>query len=690
MIYEVYYQKIDVIKSIESYYIIKGMSYMNNKCICWLSILFVFEQQYMLSMENMRTSQQKMVTVQCSDNKNYSLAQWKVFESIPFHMYFSKKYPRFQLTDVVIKLPSTINISYEKMDLFSKALDKAFLSKAVDGVSEEFKQYVNNLMPQEKRLLIIAAGRFDEKGRKQLYSPMLISQLVDVCFDFEKDFLKKHIKPLLQKDNQEEYYISKIIDYNLRNFHFQDISSSHSYVIHSNERGRMSKVPSCLAVEAAMSDNQVSDFIDQKCVDNVLRRVFYSKNVGNWHYYVTDRDQQQEKLGNELLLWSINNNKRTWTTVNVSNNHDIVEFNGLPMRCDFNKNGTYLVVWSINDVFVTKILRQDDGSSLFNTQQICRNVINIIDINFYNDDTQLIVCSFDDIKKSCGKLYLFNITGEYIKSIFINGVPYTSIENKKGLLLFSFLDTKDFSCRNRCNLINDDMEMCQENLYTKCPEKIRCSSDKNHCAILAEDGAISLITAHEMASHVQNLLIGQNKKKMLFSSDSRFLIVLERYTDCKYGDRPERYTIDVWSTATGEKRSSVKIPSQVIDLQYTKDCNAIFSFGLTPKDHNLVIYAENDRLIYSIPFFSQQDQSNICFLNDASVTVLAILRRLYMAHKKGDNVVLYEEEPAYKILQALNKPDFIKKCLCFNVINNKNMISFLYDKSVEVIQKLWK
>jgi hypothetical protein len=151
-----------------------------------------------------------------------------------------------------------------------------------------------------------------------------------------------------------------------------------------------------------------------------------------------------------------------------------------------------------------------------------------------------------------------------------------------------------------------------------------------------------------------------------------------------------KYIIDVWSTITGKKRSSVIISDRIIDSMFSH-CRSKLSFGLTPKNQDLVLYAENCNRMYKVPFFSQEDQSDVHFLiHDASMTVLTILRRLYLANKNGNKISLYEEEPAYKILQTLNRPDFIKKYLYFNVINNnKNMISSIYDKGFELIQKLW-
>ncbi len=645
-----------------------------------------------------------MVMIQCFDKKDYLLEQWKIFESIPLHMFCLKNYPYFQSVDAAIKLPSTTNISYEKMDLFSKALDNIFLSIKLGVAPEEFfkKCFFEKLKPERQRLLIITAGRFDEKCIKQLNSPIITSCLVDACF--EKDLLNNHIKSLLQKDEMEEYYSSKIINYNVSKLCSQSISSHAPYVIHSNERGYINKVPSCLAVKGAVSKNQVGYFIDQKCVDNVLRRVFYAKKVEDWHYYVTNVDCQQEKLGNEVVLWSINssNKKITHTMIKFSNSSSVVEFNDLPTRGAFTKNGTYFVLYSVNGVFVTEILRQKDGTSIFNTYQICHDAVNITDVQFYNDETQLIVSYFDDIKEVQGKLHLFKITGECIKTIVVDGLPYQSVENGKKLLVFSALETES-GAENFCVFTNNNIEKSAEISYTKLPfnssdgfpDCFICSPDKNFCAILAGDNIISLIAARGGEPLVYNLrnafsLISKKNHKMLFSSDSKYLIVLGFYKG-KFKCHVSKYIIDVWSTITGKKRSSVIIPGHIIDLMFCNGWSRL-SFGLTPKNQDLVLYAENCNQMYKVPFFSQEDQNDVHFLvNDASVTVLIILRRLYLENKNGNKISLYEEEPAYKILQALNKPDFIKKYLYFNVINNnKNMILSIYEKGFASIQKLWK
>lgn len=661
-----------------------------------LMILFFGGSHYLLAMESIITSEQKMVTIQCCNKncKTHILKRWQIFESIPLHMYCLKN-NYLQQKDIIIKLPSTTNISCEKMNLFSKALDYALLSKMLDVKSKQlnskelFKEYFEALIPSQQRLLIITAGRLDENRIKQLHSPMLCAQLVDVYFK-DKEFLNNKIKSLIHENklDQEECYISKIINYNLKELYLQNIDSQ-DYVIYTNERGWMNKVPSFLAEKDAVINRE--DFIDKKLINKVFRKVFYSKNVGDWQYYVTNVDEKYEKFSQAVMLWSINSSKsKTMHTMINLPDTSIPELKHISPWGAFSRDGKYLLTVAVSGLFVTKILPQEDGTSIFNTYPIKHDIVNISGVRFNNDDTQLIVSSYDDIKGVQGKLHLFKISGEHVKTIIRDEIPYGPIssQDRKKLLVFSAINQLD-SIKYSCNLINDTLEVCAKIPYTKRAKDV--VNSLNCWAVQASDDSISLITTREndpIFFHVpkDGTLVNQRDIKMLLSSDGKSLVVFGLYQDNNYSDKPLKYVVDVFSTITGKKRSSVQILSNApngIDLKMRRDRNMIFSCGLTPKDHELVLYAENDHAIYKKPFFSKQDQEDVnFFLNTAPVSVLAILRRLYVAQQNKDTVVLYEEEPAYKILQALNKSIFIKKCLCFSVTDNKkDKFSLLLSKA---------
>jgi len=638
---------------------------MQKNNIVLLIILSLIVSTGLVCMEkNMLPGMQKMVRMPCSDDGTYELEKWKVRESISLYTHCLQFNKNFELIDSTIEVPK-IPMPHETMKLFSSTLD------IVPG--KLFKEYFFNvLMPKQQQTLIIAAGLVDEHGKRQFNAPALTAQIVDAYFN--EDWRDKHIKPLLQRVHWLEYCFNKVVNNNVTSSFFPDPTffvKEHEMMEHEN--GKLSAVPSCLAVKDSLYDGPCRAV--RRPIQDSHWVVLRSKKIDNdWEHCITcfeAVDSINEQPDNKVVIWAINNSNKDITKT-------VVEHKDAMLQSFFSRDGKYVVTRSKEDVFVSKIMHKEDGSSVIDTYCVGHDKY-IMDVCYGHQSNRLIVCSSGE--NYGGKVKLLDISGTGIACIEGCGFIDKAVLSPNGdkLLIISGVDKKQLIALYKvANYFHHYKTITIPDEAHLTLDRVVCSPNGNYWALTTNNGGLLFIPTFGdqcggVVELVENSVINQDRSmKVLFSSDSRFLISLVQ-------EALKEPMIEVWSTINGEK-----IVSWNSFISKDFDCG----IGLTPNHRELVLFS-NDQFIYKRPFFREDDDRILSHLfSSTTVYGLSLLRRLYLANKNKENIELYEEEPAYKALinmqqKPLDVAAFVKKYLSWKVIDNKK-------GAVQLLQETWK
>lgn len=602
---------------------------------------------------------QKKIIIPCIGG-TYELKTWEVFASNSLFKHCLQFNKNFESVDTVIEVPK-IPISYEKMDLFSKALDVA--SIACETGSKIFKNYLNALTQEQQRTLIIAAGQIDEHGKRQFNAPELMALIVQEYFD--ENLYNKHIRPLLERGGWLEHCCNKLVNNNIMSSFFPSISFfEQEFATKEYKDGSSSSVPLCLAEQGSLCDSSCN--IMEKVIQNVSYHVLFSKKLDGWEHCTSLYDESH----NKIMIWAINTHNNNAAHTIVEHRHPIWQF-------FFSNNGEYVVTASSEDVFVSRIMHQENGSSTFDTYRVDHDEF-MRPVCFDHHTNCLITCSAGDTYN--GIVKLFNISGACMGTITDVGIIDKTLLSPDGSKLMIISKVKNEKHIILCTIANSkiskDYDRILLNVENLDFDRIVCSPNGNHWAITTIIGGViffSVFGEKEVAVElVKNSIINQAGVKLLFSSDNRFLIALVEEEDSK------NCMIKVWSTGTGE----------LITSQYSLVGRELdYGIGLTSHDRELVIFY--NKAVYRRPFFCEESDKILNYLfNSTTIYELILLRRLYRADKNKEIAQLYEEESAYKALINLQKKsfkaaEFIKKYLPYEVIDNKKSV-------VQLAQEAWK
>lgn len=612
---------------------------------------------------------QKMLIIPCLDGeveRRYELEMWKARESISLYRHCLWYNKTFELADGLLEIPK-IPVQYKTLELFSRACD------VMPG--EQFKKFFfKELSSEQQAELIVATGPVDKNGKRQFNAPGLIAQVFGVCF--KQDWCHQHIKPLLQREVWIEHCFNKVVNNNVTISFFPNKVSvfNNENEMMEHENGKLSIVPLCLAPKGSLYDGSYT--VIEKTIHNEMWEMLRHKKIDNdWEYCITSLEainSVNEAPDNKAIIWAINNSNKNISKTVIEHKDKILKF-------FFSNNGEYVITRSQTEVCVSKIMHAQDGSANFDTYRIDYDEY-IMDVCFDNHSNRLITCAAGNT----GIVKLFDISGTCIARMERLGLVEKAVLSPDGkkLLILSHTDKPNiFTLCTITNNIYSDAKFVIPGEENTQVDRIICSPNGSHWAVTTKTGGIIFIRTYgdqcKGIKLVENSVVNSKKDmRMLFSSDSRFLIALVQKS---IGDL---LMLEIWSTLSGQKiASQYSFCGQELDL----------AIGLTPQDRELVCFYGNGPA-YTRSFCSEQDDTILSHLwNATTIYWLSLLRRLCrahkIAHKNKESVELYEEEPAHKALINMQKKPldvvgFVQKYLSWKVINNKKAVG-------KLLQEIW-
>lgn len=634
---------------------------MKKKCIVFMQIsFFILSSHFIASMEKkIVPTRQRKVIIPCNDGI-CALEKWKIVQSISLYKHCLAYDQNFLSKDIAVKMPKFF-IEQEKIELFSKSLDIP--------PGKPFEHYFKSLTLAQKQMLITVAGE------NQLNMPAFTAQLADVYFD--KSFHDRHIKPLLERWEWSRYCRNAAVKNNITSPLVPNISGTETSYLKLFANGYLGVMPLCLMEEGARYDE--FDYVSiTRLINNVQRKVWCYKDIdGNWEHCITPAEImvgfQKEVSPKEILLWAINKDKNYIAKTVIRHTSKIIQF-------FFSNNGEYVITQSKSDVFVTRIIHKEDGSCAFSTCLVDHNN-RIMDVYCNNESNRLITCSASEVSE--GSIKLFDLSGKCIAHFsnfgFTHDITVSPDESKilvSALFFNQIVRSNVIICVMQKDRIVPYMiiPIPEQNLYES---NIISNVNGDYWAII-QKGGLSLISTYGVEYTIHTLIERSRIKpnndiKILFSSDSKFLIALVQKNS-------EEFLFCIWSTTSGKL-----VTSQYFHMDNIVRCN----IGLTPKDREIVLFVA--QTVYKMPFIDAATDYILDYLlNLTSVHELIVLRRLYVAYKNKDSIKLYKEEPAYKALCNMpsirfNIVNFIQTYLPWKKIKNKKNTWKLLQNKVQKI-----
>ncbi|HLJ31008.1 MAG TPA: hypothetical protein VKU36_01095 [Candidatus Babeliales bacterium] len=602
----------------------------------------------------------------------FSLEKWKIYELNTVHDEYLKNKDACDKGQA-LSLP---HITINEISLVSTALNKE--------PGKEFHHYIKSLSSPEIHTLIVAAGTYDEDYKqKKLDAPGLTAQLVEAYIPL--DIQNAYIKPYVERNDWEDFCRSKVINNNFSSSSFPSVVANFSRpsnTILRYDDGSLRTVP-CDLIQDPHSYAGFKDKPYLVRVENTGLLTYASKIIDQSYEYCITATNLNGDPGNHCFFWLINHTtgKSQETIINHKN-----EFKD----AIFSSAGDYVATWSNADIIVSKITKHGDDTITL-TPCITHDANKINSCCFNKQSTALALADDD------GNLIAWDISGNCCKQVLSRQFPWVrSVRfNSDGTRLLAILRENAQDDTDKIIILDTtDLHTIENSNAASLKRKDQalflsptCSPNGKVWAIPTSHAWIEFIFIeddHFEVLSAKNVLSWTDENslptiRIVYSPDSRFAAVVFPSAD-KRGLEARIHNL-----TTRELITSALLLGD----------DTFIGTGFIAEGRKLVAIA-NDSVSSKRTLLHKSDIEKLMHLyNQTSLHQLCVLRRLYRACNNNNEIQLYEESPAYKVLQQLpNKPHdlqtFVKKYLPTQVIHNNKEISESYNDMVTIVQGWWK
>lgn len=643
---------------------------MNRHQVMFLVFIFYFiaNQVFCMDAPIISYDYKRCITLNLPDG-DFKIETWKIFSSESLH----SDYLRRQKLCPLVKNMATLycDVSVKEMRLFSEAKDVA--------PGEDFKTHFDSLSSADKYLLITVAGVYGHSPeQKKLADADLTIQLFDAYFD--KPVSNKTMRPEMDRLHWLYHCKNELLKNNCSSF-FPDFLPKEVGGYKSDNNGLMSLVPLRLVDKLSTYYGSFGGVFTK--INDKVFFTFAHKKIDDRYGYcftkATPEDNKEANTDNKNLLWLFDDETDTRQSV-------IVEHKDAMRSWNFSDGGEYLFTRSSVDALLLKITRYDDGS--LSTKQFSLDCSYPIVLSSFNKQaTALVVCS-GDIARKVGTICVWDLSGLFPIKVWEKDIGYIIVSEFNGdgtRLLTSSVDNGNNNVQiwdtTDLSVIRLLKEMHSLDDYYG---MVACASNGKDFALTSSGGNLLLVYAseedcffyeHKLAdfSAVERPL----PIKIVYSPDGNLLAAIISELD-------KQSKAIVFSTKTQEEL--ISIPAYGL---------AINGIGFTA-DSNQLVFVGRDNFWYKRQLLHESDEQKLeCLMTDTSLHQLLVLRRLYWAYQNKGQVKLYEEEPAYKALQALSIKsqdvgELVKKYLPYIVVTNNKKNGEVFKDACVMVKKWWE